>query len=90
MMEIDNSAPPFLPTSIPLTYHAPLLPVVMDRHRGHLRPTSAPPMPPAVMEIDTVGTFTMCKSAFGPLSKSPAPCIINISATLQYGVWVGG
>lgn len=46
-----------------------------------------------VMEIDTVGTFTMCKSAFPQLSKSEAPCVINISATLQYGAtWyqVGG
>jgi len=39
----------------------------------------------AVMEIDTVGTFTMCKTAFGALSKSISPAIINISATLQYG-----
>ncbi len=37
------------------------------------------------MEIDTVGTFTMCKSAFRQLSLSPTPCVINISATLQYG-----
>ncbi|GAX75885.1 hypothetical protein CEUSTIGMA_g3328.t1 [Chlamydomonas eustigma] len=38
-----------------------------------------------VMEIDTVGTFTMCKSAFSLLKQSSSPCIINISATLQYG-----
>ena len=38
------------------------------------------------MEIDTVGTFTMCKTAFPHLGKSPhSPCVINISATLQYG-----
>ena len=37
------------------------------------------------MEIDTIGTFTMCKSAFPQLSKSASPCVINISATLQYG-----
>ncbi|KAG1676064.1 hypothetical protein FOA52_014929 [Chlamydomonas sp. UWO 241] len=38
-----------------------------------------------VMEIDTVGTFTMCKAAFPQLIKSAAPSIVNISATLQYG-----
>mmetsp|Transcript_38799 Transcript_38799/g.86302 ORF Transcript_38799/g.86302 Transcript_38799/m.86302 type:complete len:295 (+) Transcript_38799:45-929(+) len=38
-----------------------------------------------VMEIDALGTFTMCRAAFKELARSPAPCIINISATLQYG-----
>ncbi|KAL6759262.1 hypothetical protein V8C86DRAFT_2576977 [Haematococcus lacustris] len=38
-----------------------------------------------VMEIDTVGTFTMSRSAFKALKASPAPCVINISATLHYG-----
>lgn len=46
-------------------------------------------MPPrflsAVMEIDAIGTFTMCRAAFAALSKSPSPSIVNISATLQYG-----
>ncbi|MEW5298476.1 MAG: hypothetical protein WDW38_000789 [Sanguina aurantia] len=38
-----------------------------------------------VMEIDAIGTFTMCRAAFAALSKSPSPSIVNISATLQYG-----
>lgn len=37
------------------------------------------------MEIDTIGTFTMCQAAFPLLKASEAPCIVNISATLQYG-----
>ena len=57
-----------------------------------MHPSISPCTPPPfhtshgiVMEIDTVGTFTMCKSAFPQLSKSASPCVINISATLQYG-----
>ncbi|GFH33288.1 peroxisomal 2,4-dienoyl-CoA reductase, partial [Haematococcus lacustris] len=38
-----------------------------------------------VMEIDTVGTFTMSRAAFKALKAAPAPCVINISATLHYG-----
>jgi NAD(P)-dependent dehydrogenase (short-subunit alcohol dehydrogenase family) len=37
------------------------------------------------MEIDAVGTFTMCRAAFGALKASQAGVIINISATLHYG-----
>jgi len=37
-----------------------------------------------VMEIDTMGTFNMCHSAHPALAKSKG-CVINISATLQYG-----
>ncbi|KAJ9531542.1 hypothetical protein QJQ45_014998 [Haematococcus lacustris] len=39
----------------------------------------------AVMEIDTVGTFTMSRAAFKALKAAAAPCVINISATLHYG-----
>ncbi|KAG2487676.1 hypothetical protein HYH03_013676 [Edaphochlamys debaryana] len=46
-----------------------------------------------VMEIDTVGTFTMSRAAFpalkkaagGPGSGRSGACVVNISATLQYG-----
>ncbi len=38
-----------------------------------------------VLEIDTVGTFNMCHAAHAHLTKSNGGCIINISATLQYG-----
>lgn len=38
------------------------------------------------MEIDAVGTFTMSRAAFPALKQAPGGgCIINISATLQYG-----
>jgi len=37
-----------------------------------------------VMEIDTMGTFNMCHAAYNTLKKSKG-CVINISATLQYG-----
>ena len=37
------------------------------------------------MEIDAVGTFTMCRAAFSALKASQAGVIINISATLHYG-----
>jgi len=36
-----------------------------------------------VVDIDTVGTFNMCKSALGALKESKG-LIINISATIQY------
>ena len=36
------------------------------------------------IEIDTIGTFNMCHAAYPALKKSKG-CIINISATLQYG-----
>lgn len=37
-----------------------------------------------VMEIDAIGTFNICHAAFEPLRQTRG-CIINISATLQYG-----
>ncbi len=37
-----------------------------------------------VMDIDTCGTFNMCKAAFESLKKNPASVILNISATLHY------
>ncbi len=38
-----------------------------------------------VMEIDAVGVYTMCHSAFPELKRSGRGKIINISATLHYG-----
>ena len=38
-----------------------------------------------VMEIDALGTFAASRAAFPALCKSPAGCIVNISATLHYG-----
>lgn len=38
-----------------------------------------------VMEIDTQGTFNMCHFAHPFLKSGGGGCIINISATLQYG-----
>ena len=38
-----------------------------------------------VMDIDAVGTFAASRAAFPALAKSPAGCIVNISATLHYG-----
>lgn len=38
-----------------------------------------------VMDIDAVGTFTMCRASFSALAKSPTPVIVNISATLHHG-----
>jgi len=46
-----------------------------------------------VLEIDTLGTFNMCRAALGDLRAAAAAggegaadaCVINISATLQYG-----
>eukprot|EP00803_Ostreobium_quekettii_P011419 evm.model.scf_212.1 EVM.evm.TU.scf_212.1 scf_212:478-2505(+) len=39
-----------------------------------------------VMDIDTLGTFNMCRGAYPLLAKAQGGgCIINISATLQYG-----
>uniref|UniRef100_A0A7S2S4X8 2,4-dienoyl-CoA reductase [(3E)-enoyl-CoA-producing] n=1 Tax=Eucampia antarctica TaxID=49252 RepID=A0A7S2S4X8_9STRA len=38
-----------------------------------------------VMEIDTMGTFNMSHLAYPALKNSGRGCIINISATLQYG-----
>ncbi|PRW61474.1 Peroxisomal 2,4-dienoyl- reductase [Chlorella sorokiniana] len=38
-----------------------------------------------VMEIDTFGTFHMCRAAFEELKKSGDAIIINISMTLHYG-----
>lgn len=37
-----------------------------------------------VMDIDAVGTFNLCHAAFDSLVQSKG-CVINISATLQYG-----
>lgn len=37
-----------------------------------------------VLEIDAVGTFNMCSAAYPALAQSRG-CVINISATLQYG-----
>lgn len=37
-----------------------------------------------VMDIDTVGTFMMCRAAF-PHLKTAHGAVINISATLHYG-----
>lgn len=37
-----------------------------------------------VMDIDAIGTFNMCHAVYKPISQSKG-CIINISATLQYG-----
>ena len=39
----------------------------------------------AVMDIDTLGTFTMSKAAFPALKAAKSSCIINISMTLHYG-----
>lgn len=62
-----------------------------------LRSASPPPAslacPPAcprrtVLEIDTLGTFHMCRAAFEPLKQaggSGGAVIINISMTLHYG-----
>ncbi|CAF0777491.1 unnamed protein product [Rotaria sp. Silwood1] len=38
-----------------------------------------------VLDIDTQGTFNMCRAAFPELRKSSNANIINISATLHYG-----
>lgn len=38
-----------------------------------------------VLEIDTVGTFHMCRAAFDSLKASGDALIINISMTLHYG-----
>ncbi len=41
-----------------------------------------------VMEIDTIGTFNMCHASYPSLAKAKSRgggCVINISATLQYG-----
>ncbi|KAJ3301622.1 hypothetical protein HDV03_000622 [Kappamyces sp. JEL0829] len=38
-----------------------------------------------VLEIDTLGTFNMCRAAFPELKKGGCGKIINISANLQYG-----
>jgi peroxisomal 2,4-dienoyl-CoA reductase len=38
-----------------------------------------------VLEIDTLGTFTMCRAAFPALQAAKGSCVINISATLHYG-----
>ena len=38
-----------------------------------------------VMEIDTLGTFTVSKAAFLALRDCRSGAIINISATLHYG-----
>ena len=44
-----------------------------------------------VLEIDTLGTFNMCRAALGSLREAAGragggdACVINISATLQYG-----
>jgi peroxisomal 2,4-dienoyl-CoA reductase len=37
-----------------------------------------------VLEIDTMGTFNMCHSSYPHLAKTKG-CVVNISATLQYG-----
>jgi Dehydrogenases with different specificities (related to short-chain alcohol dehydrogenases) len=37
-----------------------------------------------VVDIDAIGTFNMCYAAYGALKESKG-CVINISATLQYG-----
>lgn len=37
-----------------------------------------------VMEIDAIGTFNMCHASHGYLQQTKG-CIVNISATLQYG-----
>ena len=38
------------------------------------------------MDIDAGGTFAASRAAFPALARSTRlPCIINISATLQYG-----
>lgn len=39
----------------------------------------------AVMEIDSIGTFTMSRSALPALRVSGDAAIVNISATLHYG-----
>lgn len=39
----------------------------------------------SVMEIDAMGTFTMCHAAFDALKAAGDSVIINISATLHYG-----
>ena len=38
------------------------------------------------MEIDVVGTFSMSRAAFDALKQSGDAVIINISATLHYGL----
>ena len=38
-----------------------------------------------VMEIDAVGTFNVSRQAFDELKRSKQGCIINITATFQYG-----
>ena len=42
--------------------------------------------PPRQMEIDVIGTFSMSRAAFCALKQSGDAVIINISATLHYGV----
>mmetsp|Transcript_8253 Transcript_8253/g.15546 ORF Transcript_8253/g.15546 Transcript_8253/m.15546 type:complete len:335 (+) Transcript_8253:68-1072(+) len=37
-----------------------------------------------VIDIDAIGTYNMCYAAYGALKESKG-CVINISATLQYG-----
>jgi len=38
-----------------------------------------------VLDIDTVGCFTMCQAAFAELKAAGGGCIINISAVLHHG-----
>lgn len=41
-----------------------------------------------VMEIDTIGTFNMCTAAFPSLREAAGAVIVNVSATLHYGMVV--
>jgi peroxisomal 2,4-dienoyl-CoA reductase len=38
-----------------------------------------------VMEIDTLGTFNVCRASFDSLKRNESSIIVNISATLHYG-----
>lgn len=40
---------------------------------------------PAVMEIDTLGTFQMSRAAHKYLKQGGGGSVVNISATLHYG-----
>jgi hypothetical protein len=48
-------------------------------------PTFACAAPPAVMEIDTLGTFQMSRAAHPHLKRGGGGVVVNISATLHYG-----
>ena len=57
----------------------------VHRHPALLAASNSVVIVHAVMDIDTLGTFTMSKAAFPALKAVKSSCIINISMTLHYG-----